>query len=98
MSQQHKIGSHKTAIFTDSQGFVNIVYHNTAVVKFSIAEKKIYLNSGGWLTATTKARMNQTFNQYGLPLSVFQKNFDWYVKHETKNYTIPFKDNMLFRY
>ena len=45
MSQQHKVGSHKTSVFTDSEGFTNVVYHSTPVVKFSESKNKIILNS-----------------------------------------------------
>lgn len=57
MSGQDKIGSHKTKVFTDDEGYTNVVYHETAVVKFNA--EKIILNSGGWRTNTTKLRMNQ---------------------------------------
>ena len=55
----------------------SVVYHNTAVVQFN--NDKIILNSGGWDTRTTKTRMNQASNQYGLRFSVYQVDFAWYV-------------------
>ena len=91
MSQQQQIGSHKTSIFTD-EGFTNVIYHNTAVVRFN--KDKIILNSGGWLTNTTKTRMNQASNQFNLGFSVFQKNYDWFVTNEN-NEILPFSDGMI---
>jgi len=82
-------GKTATGVFTDN-GFTNVVYHQTAVVKFN--HEKIILNSGGWNTATTKSRMNQASNQFDLEYYVFQKDFAWYVDFKGK--TVDFKDRM----
>ena len=83
------IGNHKTSIINNNS-ITSVCYHNTEVVK--ITDNKIILNSGGWLTATTKRRMNQASLSYGLGFSVYQVNFSWYVDY--KGDTIPFEDNM----
>jgi len=98
MSQQHKIGSHKTSVFTDSNGFVNVVYHSTPVIQFNLEKRLVYLNSGGYRTATTKTRINQACNQFNLPISVYQKNFEWYIRNDSKDYTMPFKDGTVVRF
>ena len=90
MTQQQRVGTHKTATYT-LEGMTSIVYHSTAVVQFN--SDKIILNSGGWETATTKSRMNQASNQYGLGLEVYQVNFSWYVDYRGE--TIPFEDGMI---
>ncbi len=81
-----KIG--KTATQVYGQGMeMNVRYHDTVVVSFN--DKQITLNSGGWKTRTTKLRMNQTSNQYGLGFMVVQKHFEWQVlfQGETLDYT-----------
>ena len=83
------IGNHKTSIINNNS-ITSVCYHNTEVVK--ITDDKIILNSGGWLTATTKRRMNQASLTYGLGFSVYQVNYTWYVDY--KGDTIPFEDNM----
>lgn len=91
MAQQHQIGSHRTNIF-QGDGYTCVKYHNTNVVKFN--DNKIVLNSGGWWTPTTKNRMNQTSNQFGLGFRVFQKDFVWFVDYQGA--TIKFgKYNMI---
>jgi hypothetical protein len=90
MPQQNRIGSHKTSIYTDGEGFTNIIYHNTAVVRYN--EEKIILDSGGYYTNTTKTRMNQAANQFRLGFEVYQKNFDWFVKFAGK--ILPFGDKL----
>lgn len=96
MAQQNTIGSHKTSVFTED-GYTKVIYHNTAVVKFNRDE--IILNSGGWLTNTTKTRMNQASNQYCLAIRVYQKNHDWFVEHENSIAVInhDFEDGMVIK-
>jgi len=89
MSRHNEVGSHRTSVY-NANSLTCVKYHRTDVVKFS--HNKIILDSGGWQTKTTKLRMNQTSNQYGLNYSVYQKNFEWFV--EFKDITIPFFDGM----
>lgn len=91
MSRFDTIGKHATNVFSE-EGSVNVVYHNTVVVRFN--SSGVRLNSGGFLTNTTKTRMNQAANQFGLGFHVYQKNWDWFVSLENGS-VIPFEDNML---
>ena len=77
MANMHEIGSHKTNIRSE-EGQTIVRYHNTDVVKFNCCV--IDLNTGGWDTATTKVRMNQTSNQFNLGFKVFQKDYQWFAK------------------
>ena len=90
MAQMQRVGTHRTNIVM-LQGLTSVVYHSTAVVQFD--SDKIILNSGGWETATTKSRMNQTSHQYNLGFEVYQVNFTWYVDY--KGETIPFADGLI---
>ena len=77
MGQVNTIGTHKTTIATDNNVLM-VTYHNTIVVKVT-NNRYVTLNTGGWYTNTTKTRMNQASNQYGLRFSVYQVDFAWYV-------------------
>jgi hypothetical protein len=77
MAQQLRLGRAHTAVFTKNR-VTNVVYHQTAVVKFS--ENVIVLDTGGYRTATTKTRMNQASNQFDLGFNVYQKGFEWFVE------------------
>jgi len=79
MSQMYQLGTTATSVFTDDDGLTKVVYHATVVVKFN--SNKIVLNTGGWSTATTKARMNQASNQFRLGYSVVQKAGRWFVEY-----------------
>jgi hypothetical protein len=78
MSQTHTIGTHQTSISTnasDDRTFVR--YWSTDVVQFD--SRWITLDHGGWMTVTTKLRMNQAANQFMLGFGVHQKDYEWFV-------------------
>lgn len=68
-----------TTVRCDDKG-LSVIYHATEVVKTT--KDMIILNTGGWKTATTKARMNQASNQFGLGYQVYQKNHQWYINYD----------------
>lgn len=90
MAQTQRISGVATNVRTDN-GQTVVRYHSTDVVKFDA--DTIVLDSGGWQTMTTKTRMNQASNQYGLNYSVYQKEYKWYV--DFKGQTFDFEDNMI---
>ena len=85
MSRYNQVGTHKTTVITGpDRGAVQ--YHRTQVVCWT--SDTIKLDTGGWFTNTTKLRMNQASNQYGLGYGVYQKQHKWFVTY--KGETIPF--------
>ena len=56
---------------------LSVVLYNTEVVR--VERDRITLNHGGYKTVTTKARMNQAANQYGLGYTVYQEKGEWFV-------------------
>jgi hypothetical protein len=85
-AKRRKVGNNTYAeiLYDDT---VAIRLHSTDVVK--IHPNGLYtLNSGGWQTVTTKDRINQ----YS-PRRVYQRNFEWFVKINDKEY--PFVDGMV---
>ena len=92
MGQVQTVGKTATTI-TSEEGAVVITYHWTPVVSFT--PETVTLKTNGYHTATTKARMNQASNQFGLGYSVYQKNYGWYVT--TRNgETLDFVEGMTF--
>ena len=82
-----------TTTIHHTSGTIVGIYHQT-----SVAEKqgnKIRLDTGGWQTNTTKVRMNQFSNQFcGGGFSVYQKNFDWFVRLADGK-TLPFNGKVI---
>lgn len=91
MGRMEKIGKTATKIRTEGP-LTAVRYHATDVVTFN--ETEITLNSGGWRTRTTMARMNQASNQYNLPFQVFQHKGEWFVKIAGR--TVDYRDGMTF--
>jgi hypothetical protein len=76
MAQMQRVSKNNTTIRNEGLDTV-VTLHQTEVVRFN--KEKIILDSGGWDTVTTKTRMNQVSNEFGLGYSVSQMNFKWYV-------------------
>ena len=80
MGQTQRVSGVATSIRRDQDGYTCVRYHQTDVVRFK--DESIILNTGGWFTATTKVRMNQASNQFGLGFHVYQKSHEWFVRME----------------
>lgn len=87
-----KIGNN-TYIVQDGTGGYAVVLHRTPIVTYRQGGD-IVLNSGGYRTATTKARMNEV-----LPpdIRIYQEKYDWFVSAPglAHGESIPFFDNMV---
>lgn len=92
MGQVEKVGRHATRIYTDDDGYKCISYQGTEVVRFN--DDIIILNTGGWFTNTTKRRMNQASNQFGLGITIFQQKWEWYALLDSGKVE-PFNGNVL---
>ena len=90
MAQQSRLGKTATSVFSEN-GNTYVQYHSTRIVTFNA--KEIVLDSRGWKTATTKTRMNQASNQFGLGYYVTQKDFNWFVGYKRK--VMDFSDGMV---
>lgn len=78
-----KVGNNTYLVRGENE--VGVRLHSTIVVTIH-ADGTYTLNSGGWRTVTTKARMNEF-----CPVRVSQKNYDWFVGGE------PFYDGIRVR-
>jgi len=78
MASQQKIGKVATSVKRDADGTLRVTYHHTHVVTVD-SNGRITLDHGGWMSATTKTRMNQASNQLSLGYVVYQKKRKWFV-------------------
>lgn len=83
-----KIGNN-TWQAVDEDGTRHVKLHNTVIFK-RYEDGRTVLNNGGYVTHTTKKRMNALLE--GTPYSVFQKEFNWYLEDRRRNTVTPFKD------
>lgn len=77
MAQQYKVGKVATTVYK-SEDSLEVRYHGTTVVRVE-PNGRTALCHGGWMTPTTKTRINQAANEYGLGFNVYQKDHVWYV-------------------
>ena len=80
--------NNNTFSYNDGSSQKVIRLHNTDIMHFQ-DNGSIMLDSGGWRTVTTKARMNEYLPSY---YQVYQKNYTWYVSDGLGS--IPFYDGM----
>ena len=73
----------------------SVQLHSTIVAKI-IDYNKIQLNSGGWLTVTTKTAINRFFELKGLNARISQNKGVWYVTVDNK--VIEYNDNMIVEF
>ena len=73
------INGYKTRVLPDKDK-IRVFFHNTPVVAFD--DRSIMLNTGGWRTRSTKVRMNQASQEFGLNFRVFQKQREWFVDYQ----------------
>ena len=85
-----KVGNNTYAIRNDN-GSIGIRLHNTQVIVFQ-TNGDVVLNSGGWHTVTTKARMNEFLPK---PWRVAQRNYAWYLGNWQTGEIIGYSDGMV---
>ena len=91
----NKIGKVATTVQNDDSKLV-VTYHNTDVVTFHKETNTLVLDTGGWFTATTKTRMNQTANEYNLNYYVYQDKGQWYVNADDHIYKFDGNSVVIF--
>ena len=85
-TRKRKLANNTYLTVREDGGF-GIKLHDTEVVIHY--PDQVVLDSGGWLTVTTKARMNEFTD-----LRIYQDNYDWFVDGIVSDTSIPFTDGM----
>ena len=77
---------------TYKDGCRAIRLHTTDVVTFR-PDGSFFINTGGWLTRTTKDRINKYCSG---KINVWQVAYEWYVANGKTEFPIHYHDYMLF--
>lgn len=94
MPRMDKLSTYKTTIEPRGRpGLFAIRYCMTDIVVFDA--NTVTLDSGGWRTVTTKRKMQQASNQFGLGYGIWQEDHCWYVSRYQGD-KVPFVDGMTF--
>lgn len=94
MSRTSQLSPYRTKWTATSDSISgSVTYIRTTIVEWN--EREITLRSGEWQTYTTKRKMNQAAQQFGLSFAVYQLDFAWFVTLPDGT-EVPFQDGMTF--
>lgn len=79
MSQTQRISRNNTTIAHHPDGTRVVTLHRTPVV--TVTDDTVVLNTGGWFTATTRTRITQVCNEWGLGWGVSVRKGKWFARH-----------------
>ena len=69
-----------TTVFTSDNGLHSKVFlHGNHIATYFHVERQLQIFDGGWQSNTTKSRLNALCYEFVTGVSVFQKNWTWYV-------------------
>ena len=57
----------------------DVYLHGNHIATVTDNDLTLY-SGGGWLTNTTKSRLNALIEEFSFKGAIFQKNFNWYVR------------------
>ena len=78
-----------------AENLSSVFLHGNRIADFDHAKGKAWITSAGWETNTTKSRLNAFLNEVAYGVSVFQKNWQWFLHDRRTTATIDFYDNMV---
>lgn len=65
--------------------------HSNLIARFNLRSRELMVTSAGWLTNTTKERLNGILSKFGF--GIFQKKGEWFLS-DKKGAVVPFVDGM----
>lgn len=85
------IPTYKTRIsYSDFFDRLDIFYYDTAIASIW-GYGKLKIDNGGWWSKTTKGRINAILSALGLPYSIYQANWQWYLS-DREGITYPLRN------
>lgn len=61
------------------EGDVIFIQHHATPILTVWPDDTVQINNGGWYTSTTKARLNEYMSDLGIPYSIHQRKYIWYI-------------------
>ena len=86
-------GSNTTVSYNELTNCSSVYLHGHQIATLDHHTNALKLSSCGWQTVTTKSRLNALLSEFKYGCTLFQKQFDWYLK--TVNQTVDFWDGMI---
>jgi len=92
MPRMNKLSTYCTTI-AQAGDLIVVTYRKTQIVAFD--RRYISLRTGGWDSVTTRRKMNQAANQFGLGYSVYRDKGESYVRTPA-GAVVPLTDELVF--
>ena len=73
----------------------SVFLHGNRIADYCHTKGKAWITSAGWTTVTTKSRLNAFLYEVAYGVSIFQKNWEWFLHDNRTTATIDFYDNMV---
>ena len=86
-------GSNTTVSYNENTDCSSVYLHGHQIATLDHHSNALKLSSCGYETNTTKSRLNALLSEFKYGCTLFQKQFDWYLK--TVNQTVDFWDGMI---
>ena len=84
----------KTKVYNTANG-VAVRFYDTEIFNYNLDKHTITLRTDGYFTVTTKRRINQAFQELNLPFTLWQKDYDWFVRKTGTDLIWEFEGNEL---
>ena len=78
-TQSNWSGSNTTVSTSDNGLQSKVFLHGNHIATYFHVERQLQIFDGGWQSNTTKSRLNALCYEFVSGVSVFQKNWTWYV-------------------
>ena len=80
LSNKGNFSSSNTSVsYHPSENLSEVRLHGNLIAWLDHSKQVLALSSAGWHTNTTKSRLNALLHEFNTGISVFQKNWDWFV-------------------
>ena len=78
-----------------AENLSRVYLHGHNIADYCHTKGKAWISSCGWESVTTKSRLNAFLYEVAYGVSVFQKNWQWFLHDNRTTATIDFYDNMV---
>lgn len=81
--------------YDKAENMSSVYLHGHRIADYDHSKGKAWISSCGWETVTTKSRLNAFLDEVAFGVSVFQKNWQWFLTDNRTDATIDFYDRMV---
>ena len=81
--------------YDKAEDLSSVYLHGHRIADYDHSKGKAWISSCGWESVTTKSRLNAFLCEVAHGVSVFQKNWQWFLHDRRSTATIDFYDNMV---